>query len=133
MKKTESNIHWFFSHHFSPMSGTLFFFQSTEIGKSSLSLPEIFQDQGSGYSLKVSSGSLYGISPVKIPSKCWGWRNLVYVLKYTSVSTVASKNAVEQDVDSWAALCGLNMLAPAQLFICKNPSKKYGHIFWAHI
>ena len=47
---------------------SVFFFQNTEIGKFSLSLPvpDIFQDQGSVYSLRVSSGSLYGVSPVKI-------------------------------------------------------------------
>ena len=26
----------------------------------------------------MSSGSLYGVSPVKIPFKCWGWSNPLY-------------------------------------------------------
>ena len=42
----------------------------------SLSLTDISQDQGSGYSLRVSSASLYGVSP----SKCWGWSNLGHSL-----------------------------------------------------
>ena len=60
------------------MSGNLFFF--SEHWKNtvlSLSLTDIFQDQGSEYSLRGSSGILYRVSPVKIPSKCWGWSNLV--------------------------------------------------------
>ena len=42
--------------------------------------------KGSGYSPRVSSGSLYGVSPVKIPSKCWGQSNLVYSLECISYS-----------------------------------------------
>jgi len=32
--------------------------------------------QGSGYSVRVSKGSLYRVSPDKIPPKCLGWSNL---------------------------------------------------------
>ena len=42
-----------------PMPGTLFFFQNTKTGKSYLSLPEFFQDQGSGHSLRVVGLLLY--------------------------------------------------------------------------
>ena len=58
------------------------FFPNTKKNKVlSHSLPDIFKDQVSGYSLRGSSGTLYGVSPVKIPSKCWGWSNLVYTCK----------------------------------------------------
>ena len=43
------------------------------------------QDQGSGDSLRVSSGSLYGVSPDQIPSKCWGWSNLATTFTTTLV------------------------------------------------
>ena len=33
-------------------------------------------NKGSGYSLRVSKGSLYRVSPDKITPKCWGWSNL---------------------------------------------------------
>ena len=92
MKKTDSQkwgrngvekikVQEFFLNISPPCLGLCFFLlQITEIGKSSLSLPENFQGQGSGYSLRVSSGSLYGVSPVNIPSKCWGWSNLGHSL-----------------------------------------------------
>ena len=62
------------------MPGTLFFSEHLNWQELSLTPLEIFQDQGSGYSLRVLSGSLYGVSPVKIPSRCWGWSNLVYTV-----------------------------------------------------
>ena len=46
-----------------------------------LSLSEILQDQGSGYSLRMSSCSLCEGSPLKITSKCCGWSNLVMMYK----------------------------------------------------
>ena len=36
-----------------------------------------FQHQGSGYSLWMAKGSLYWFCPIQIPSKCWGWSNLM--------------------------------------------------------
>ena len=66
-----------FQHNFSPLSGTLFFSEHSNWQVLSPALPEIFQDQGSGYSQRVSSGRLYGVSPDQIPSKCWGWSNIV--------------------------------------------------------
>ena len=39
--------------------------------------PLVCWSQGSGYSLRVSKGSLYRVSPDEVPSKCWGWSNLV--------------------------------------------------------
>ena len=51
-----------------------------------LKLPDIFQDYGSGYSLRVSSVSLYGVSPNQIPFKCWGWSNLLKVHNFTSMT-----------------------------------------------
>ena len=62
------------------MPGTLFFSKHWNWPVFSLSLPDIFQDQGSKYSLRVSSGSLYRVSPVKIPSKCYGRSNLLETL-----------------------------------------------------
>ena len=47
------------------------FFRTLKKTNFSLSLPDIFQGQGSGYSPRGSSGTLYRVSPVKIPSK-WG-------------------------------------------------------------
>ena len=64
----------FFSHHFPPCLG-LRHWKNKVL---SLSLPDIFQDQGSGYSLRGPKGILYRISPIQIPSKCWGWSNLMY-------------------------------------------------------
>ena len=40
-------------------------------------LPLVCWSQGSGYSLRVSKGSLYGVSPDQIPRKCWGWSTLM--------------------------------------------------------
>ena len=76
----------FFLNISPPFLGLWFFFQNTEIGKFSLSLslPDIFQDQGSGYSLRVSSGRLYSISPVTISCKCLGCSNLL-VKFYTTL------------------------------------------------
>ena len=55
-----------------------------EIGKTSLfNFLQIFQDQGCGYALRVSSSSLCGVSPVKIPPKCWGFSNLLSKLPET--------------------------------------------------
>ena len=78
-KKQSPRVIWlcFFSHHFPPCLGLCFFLNHWKNKVLSLSLSDIFQDQGSGYSLRRSSGTLYGVSPVKIPSKCWGWSNLV--------------------------------------------------------
>ena len=86
VKKRQSprTLGLWFSHHSSPMSGTLLFFRTLKLAiPLSLSLPEIFQDQGSGYSLWVSSSSLYGVSPDQISFKCWGWSNLVYRVQCT--------------------------------------------------
>ena len=43
--------------------------------------------QGSGYSLRVSSGSLYGVSPVQIPYKCWVLSNLVSIFHQTYLNS----------------------------------------------
>ena len=65
---------------FPSMPRILFFSKHWNWPVFSLSLPDIFQDQGSKYSLRVSSGSLYRVSPVKIPSKCYGRSNLLETL-----------------------------------------------------
>ena len=80
-KNTESESLFFSPFTPPPMLGTLFIVRALKLASPlSLSLHEIFQDQGSGYLLRVSSGSLYGVSLVKIPSKCWGWSNLMFTL-----------------------------------------------------
>ena len=87
-KKQESKSSWtlFFFLPFPPHVWDSVFFQNTEKNKvCSLSLPDIFQDQGSGYLLRGSSGTLYGVSPVKIPSKCWGWSNLLLNHHFTLI------------------------------------------------
>ena len=40
----------------------------------------IFQHQGSGNSFRGAKGSLYWSYPTQIPSKCWGWSNLILSL-----------------------------------------------------
>ena len=42
-----------------------------------MSLPDIFQHQSSGNSFRGAKGSLYLFCPIQIPSKCWGWSNLL--------------------------------------------------------
>ena len=81
-KKTKSKSSWtlFFFSLFPPYAWDPVFSEHLNWQILSLSLTDIFQDQGSGYSPRVSSASLYGVSPVKIPSKCWGWSNLGHSL-----------------------------------------------------
>ena len=73
----------FFPDHFSLMSGTLFIFRAPKLA-SALDYPSsVFQHQGSGYSFRGAKGSLYWFCPIQIPSKCWGWSNLmVHPVKY---------------------------------------------------
>ena len=77
-KKTESKNSWtlFFFLTISPPCLGLSFFQTTKKYKFSIPLPDIFQHQGSGNSLRGAKGSLYWSCPIRIPSKCWGWSNL---------------------------------------------------------
>jgi len=44
-----------------PMSGTLFFFRAEMFGLLKDKIPLVCWSQGSGYSLSVSIGSLYGV------------------------------------------------------------------------
>ena len=80
-KKQSIRISWtlFFFNQFSPMSGTLFFFRPLKMISSLLSVPEIFQHQGSGNSFRGAKGSLYWSCPIQIPPKCWRWSNLVLI------------------------------------------------------
>ena len=52
-----------------PMSGTLFFFRAEMFGLLKDKIPLVCWSQGSGYSLSVSIGSLYGVRPNQIPPK----------------------------------------------------------------
>ena len=65
------------------MSGTLFLFRPPKLA-TALDWPTVtFQHQGSWYSFRGAKGSLYWFSPIQIPSKCWGWSNLMLTLKRT--------------------------------------------------
>ena len=65
------------SQHFPPISGTLFFFRAEMFWPIEDLLPLVCWSQGSGYSLGVSKGSLYGVNPNQIGPKCWRWSNLM--------------------------------------------------------
>ena len=50
--------------------------------KSSLYTPSwYFQHHGSGNSFRGAKGSLYWSCPIQIPSKCWGWSNLIFLTR----------------------------------------------------
>ena len=84
-----------------------------------------FQNLGPEKFQEVREKGLANFSALKKPDM-WGTLNP----RDTSVYLVVSKNAVEQDVDSWAALFRLNILASAQLFICKTPPKNMTLFYW---
>ena len=44
-------------------------------------LPDIFHHQGTGNSFRGAKGSLYWSCPIQIPSKCWGWSNLIFLTR----------------------------------------------------
>ena len=62
-----------------PMSGTLFFFRAEMFGLLKDKIPLVCWSQGSGYSLRVSKGSLYRVRRDQIQPKCWGWSNLTWI------------------------------------------------------
>ena len=76
LKKTESTK----SKDFLSMSETLLFFRAEIFGLLQEKLPLVCGSQGSGYSLRLSKGSLYGVRPDQIPLKCWRWSNLINTL-----------------------------------------------------
>ena len=75
--KTESKNSWTF-HNISPPRLGLWFFQNTKTGKSHSLTSWIFSGPGF-WILRVSKGSLHGVSPDQILSKCWGWSNLILI------------------------------------------------------
>ena len=81
-KKQSPRASWtlFFSEPFLPHVWDSVFFRPLKIISSLLSVPEIFQHQGSGNSFRGAKGSLYWFCPIQILSKCWGWSNLLFTL-----------------------------------------------------
>ena len=77
-KKTESKKFCLFSSHFSLLSGTPFFFIPLKIISSLYTLPDIFQHQGSGNSLRGLKAACIGPALSKFLPKCWGWSNLTH-------------------------------------------------------
>ena len=81
-KKTESKklLDSVFFQTISPPCLGLCFFRPLKMISSLLSVPEIFQHQGSGNSFRGAKGSLYWSCPIQIPPKCWRWSNLICML-----------------------------------------------------
>ena len=79
-KKQSPRSSWtlFFFRPFPPHVWDSVFFRPLKMISSLLSVPEIFQHQGSGNSFRGAKGSLYWSCPIQIPPKCWGWSNLVH-------------------------------------------------------
>ena len=92
--------------HFSPMTGTLFFFRPLKMVSSLLSVTEIFQHQGSGNSFRGAKGSLYWSCPIQIPPKCWRWSNLVQASQIPcDRSNKGCQNVVGRRNGNWAIVC----------------------------
>ena len=81
-KKQSPRSSWtlFFFRPFPPHVWDSVFFRPLKMISSLLSVPEIFQHQGSGNSFRGAKGSLYWSCPIQIPPKCWRWSNLVGML-----------------------------------------------------
>ena len=77
-----------FFHTISPhVWDSVFFLHTTKIYKFSPFWSWNFQHQSSGNSFRGAKGSLYWSCPIQIPSKCWGWSNLVLTLVQTCSGT----------------------------------------------
>ena len=76
----------FFSHHFPPMSGTLFFFEHLNWQVLSITRLQFFSTRVLDIHLGGLKSSLYWFCPIQIPSKFWGWSNLCTILLATPLS-----------------------------------------------
>ena len=78
---------------FPPFLG-LFFFRAEMFGLLMEKIPLVCWSQSSGYSLRVSKGSLYRVSPEKIPPKCWGWSNLWLIWMLSLIKKKISSSCI---------------------------------------
>ena len=73
------------------MSWTLFFSKPKCSDYSMTNFLFFGWSQGSGYSVRVSKGSLYRVSPDKIPPKCLGWSNLWLTWMFSLIKKTKQK------------------------------------------
>ena len=76
------------------MSWTLFFSKPKCSDYSMTNFLFFGWSQGSGYSVRVSKGSLYRVSPDKIPPKCLGWSNLWLTWMLSLIKKTKQKSAL---------------------------------------